>query len=81
MSGADMAESTTPAPPNAPANDLPFPHERPAFVAPKDLLAHSGPIIPPKPVTALDKEQLEGLVRNPRARHGSWAVGRVPVQD
>ena len=41
---------------------------RPAFVSPRTLLEQVRPILPPRSFTALDREQLDGLVlsRNQR---------------
>ena len=36
---------------------------RPAFVSPRTLLEQARPILPPRSFTALDREQLDGLVR------------------
>lgn len=68
MSGADTADSATAATPA-----LPNPHaatnhhvnaqaERPAFVTPRDFLEQGRPIMPPRALTAVDREQLDGLV-------------------
>jgi hypothetical protein len=35
---------------------------RPAFVSPRTLLEQVRPILPPRSFTALDREQLDGLV-------------------
>lgn len=35
---------------------------RPAFVSPRTLLEQARPILPPRSFTALDREQLDGLV-------------------
>ena len=51
MSGAD--ESTDSHADNAAV---------PVFVSPRTLLEPSRPVLPPRAFTALDKEQLEGLV-------------------
>lgn len=67
MSGADTADSATPAPPipHADAHDGPqHQHDRPAFVTPRDFLEQGRPILPPRALTAVDKEQLDGLVRS-----------------
>lgn len=56
MSGADTADPVTPAPANLPDGDV-------SFVAPRTYLEQTKPITPPKPLTALDREQMEGLVR------------------
>lgn len=57
MSGVDTADAASPA------NDAPQPHERPTFVTPRDFLEQGRPILPPQAPTAVDKEQLDGLVR------------------
>lgn len=62
MSGADTAGSASPAPPNLP-NDGQLGHERPAFVTPRDFLQQSRPSLPARALTAVDREQLDGLVR------------------
>jgi 5'-AMP-activated protein kinase regulatory gamma subunit len=62
MSGADTADSATPAPPAALANDAP--HDRPAFVTPRTYLEQGRPVMPPRALTAVDREQLDGLVRD-----------------
>ena len=60
-SGADLASiaatmsGDTEARPNP--NDA-----RPAFVSPRTLLEQARPILPPRSFTALDREQLDGLV-------------------
>ncbi|KAL5395704.1 hypothetical protein PMIN06_003571 [Paraphaeosphaeria minitans] len=54
MSGADTADSVA-------ANDVLQPHERPTFVTPRDFLEQGRPILPPRALTAVDKEQLDGL--------------------
>jgi hypothetical protein len=58
MSGADTTESAT----NALNGDA-----RPAFVTPRDLLQQSRAPLPPKEpppqLSAIDREQLDGLVR------------------
>jgi hypothetical protein len=63
MSGVDTADSTT----NALSNDA-----RPAFVTPRDLLQQSRAPLPPKEqprqLSAVDREQLDGLVRDPVSR-------------
>ncbi|KAF2269884.1 nuclear protein SNF4 [Lojkania enalia] len=59
MSGADIADSVTPASINATASDVP--QDQPAFVAPRTYLEQVRPIIPPKPLTAMDWEQMEAL--------------------
>jgi hypothetical protein len=61
MSGADAADSTTPAPIGLSGNDVPL-GQQPGFVAPRTYLEQTRPIQPPKPLTALDREQMEGLV-------------------
>jgi len=57
MSGVDTADSTT----NALPSDA-----RPAFVTPRDLLQQSRAPLPPKEqprqLSAVDREQLDGLV-------------------
>ncbi|KAF2470174.1 nuclear protein SNF4 [Lindgomyces ingoldianus] len=60
MSGADLAETTTPAPPpNATtASDVP---ERPLFVAPRTYLEQAKPIMPQKLLTVLEREQMDAL--------------------
>jgi 5'-AMP-activated protein kinase regulatory gamma subunit len=35
---------------------------RPTFVSPRTLLEQARPILPPRTFTALDREQLDGLV-------------------
>jgi hypothetical protein len=67
MSGADTADSAPPAPPNPhadPHDGLQQQHDRPAFVTPRDFLEQGRPILPPRALTAVDKEQLDGLVRS-----------------
>ena len=63
MSGVDTADSTT----KALSNDA-----RPAFVTPRDLLQQSRAPLPPKEqprqLSAVDREQLDGLVRDPVSR-------------
>ncbi|KAF1967891.1 CBS-domain-containing protein [Bimuria novae-zelandiae CBS 107.79] len=63
MSGADTADSATSAPPNTHtnANDVPQPHERLTFVTPRDFLEQGRPILPPRALTTVDREQLDGL--------------------
>ena len=61
MSGADTADPPTTANPN----DVSQPHDRPTFVTPRDFLEHGRPKLPPRALTAADKEQLDGLVRDP----------------
>jgi 5'-AMP-activated protein kinase regulatory gamma subunit len=75
MSGADTADSATPAPPNPPtaANDAPQPHDRPTFVTPRDFLEQGRPILPPRALTAVDREQLDGLVRASATPKCAWA--------
>ncbi|KAF2654639.1 nuclear protein SNF4 [Lophiostoma macrostomum CBS 122681] len=60
MSGADTADSTAPAPIGLAGNDVPL-GQQPGFVAPRTYLEQTRPMQPPKPVTALDREQMEGL--------------------
>ncbi|KAL5447276.1 hypothetical protein PMIN05_002159 [Paraphaeosphaeria minitans] len=66
MSGADTADSVA-------ANDVLQPHERPTFVTPRDFLEQGRPILPPRALTAVDKEQLDGLVRVPPSLVLAWA--------
>ena len=75
MSGADTADPATSAPPNPPttANDAPQPHERPTFVTPRDFLEQRRPILPPRALTAVDKEQLDGLVCACLTLEFAWA--------
>ena len=54
MSGVDTADSAT--------SSLLMNDARPAFVSPRTLLEQARPTVPPKTVTALDREQLDGLV-------------------
>ncbi|KAF2867636.1 hypothetical protein BDV95DRAFT_597849 [Massariosphaeria phaeospora] len=61
MSGVDMVDSAMPAPENDTISDLPLGQGPPAFVAPRTYLERTDPIGPPKPVTAVDREQMEGL--------------------
>ncbi|KAF2182013.1 nuclear protein SNF4 [Zopfia rhizophila CBS 207.26] len=61
MSGADMADSTTPAPLTAIASDTIPGQEPPGFVQPRTYLEQAKPITPPKPLSAIDREQMEGL--------------------
>lgn len=62
MSGADVAESTTaPAPLNPAINDSAVGHERSGFVQPRTYLEPAEPIIPAKPLSPIDQEQIEGL--------------------
>lgn len=57
MSGPDAADSTTaPAALNTHANDI-VPG---AFVAPRTYLEPTRPVV--RPMTAIDREQMEGLV-------------------
>jgi hypothetical protein len=62
MSGVDTADSAT----NSLDNDA-----RPAFVTPRDLLQHSRSPFPPqeqpRQLSAVDREQLDGLVRERHA--------------
>ena len=64
MSGVDAADSTT----NALGSDA-----RPAFVTPRDLLQQSRAPLPPKEqprqLSAIDREQLDGLVWQCSAGH------------
>lgn len=46
---------------------------RPTFVSPRTLLEQARPILPPRTFTALDREQLDGLVP-PRAAHAPPAA-------
>ena len=75
MSGADTADPAPPAPappnPHADANDESAAHERPAFVTPRDFLEQGRPILPSRALTSVDREQLDGLVRNPSAAQAS----------
>lgn len=61
MSGADTADSTMPAPPSAPVADEHH-AQQPAFVAPRTYLSQTRPASAPRPLTALDREQMEGLI-------------------
>lgn len=61
MSGPDAADSSAPAVANPHANDVVL-GQQPAFVAPRTYLEQARPIVPPKPMTAVDREQMEGLV-------------------
>jgi hypothetical protein len=64
MSGSDAADSAMPAPSYPtplPANDLPL-GQPPPFVAPRTYLEQAKPQGSPKPMTAIDREQMEGLV-------------------
>jgi hypothetical protein len=58
-SGADLASiaATMSGDTEARPNDA-----RPAFVSPRTLLEQARPILPPRSFTALDREQLDGLV-------------------
>jgi len=60
MSGADTADSATPVPAAALANDAPS--DRLAFVTPRTYLEQGRPVMPPRALTAVDREQLDGLV-------------------
>jgi 5'-AMP-activated protein kinase regulatory gamma subunit len=51
MSGADALASDAP------------PHDGPAFVTPRTYLEQGRPVMPPRALTAVDREQLDGLVR------------------
>ena len=63
MSGADVAESTTaPAPLNPTIIDSATGHERSGFVQPRTYLEPAEPITPTKPLSPIDREQIEGLV-------------------
>lgn len=75
MSGADTAGSATSTPRNPPtaANDVLQPHDRPTFVTPRDFLEQGRPILPPRALTAVDKEQLDGLVRACATLGRAWA--------
>jgi len=54
MSGADVAD------PAAPVKDVPLLAGQPAFVAPRTYLDQARPMVP-LPLSAIDREQLEGL--------------------
>lgn len=56
MSGADTADSA-----HAHANDMPVSLDRPTFVTPRDFLEQGRPSLS-RALTAIDKEQLDGLV-------------------
>lgn len=74
MSGSDTADSANPA--TFASNDVPVGHE-PAFAAPSTFLSQTRPVAPPKPLTPLDKEQMEGLVRHqaaPRLLGSAWNI-------
>ncbi|KAF2798279.1 nuclear protein SNF4 [Melanomma pulvis-pyrius CBS 109.77] len=58
MSGVDIADSAVPAPTTLPASDVPLPA---AFVTPRTYLDQMRPVIPPAPLSAVDREQMEGL--------------------
>ncbi|KAF2278804.1 CBS-domain-containing protein [Westerdykella ornata] len=60
MSGPDAADPSTPAPEKPPAKDVVIP-QQPAIVAPRTFLEPARPIMPPTPLSAIDREQMEGL--------------------
>jgi hypothetical protein len=60
MSG-DTADST-PAPAGALRNEVT--HDRPVFVAPRTYLEQGRPAMSQRALTAVDREQLDGLVRD-----------------
>jgi hypothetical protein len=66
MSGGDTTDSAT----NALNSDA-----RPAFVTPRDLLQQSrapcAPKEPPRQLSAIDREQLDGLVRQGLIANGN----------
>lgn len=64
MSGVDTADSATSAPTTAPANDASLGPERLAFVTPRTYLEQARPAMSPRALTAVDREQLDGLVRD-----------------
>lgn len=59
MSGADTLDSASPDPTNVPSSDVPPASGKPAFVAPRTYLNQRP--IPPTPLSAVDREQMEGL--------------------
>ncbi|KAF2250869.1 nuclear protein SNF4 [Trematosphaeria pertusa] len=61
MSGVDTADSATSAPTTAPANDASLGPERLAFVTPRTYLEQARPAMSPRALTAVDREQLDGL--------------------
>lgn len=59
---ADIADSEMPAPTNVPVSDVPLAAPgKPAFVAPRTYLDQARPTIPPTSLSAVDREQMEGL--------------------
>jgi hypothetical protein len=70
MSGPDAADPPAPAPQNPHDVALGSP---PAFVAPRTYLEQARPIVPPKPMSAVDREQMEGLV-------GTGSCGKLEEQ-
>ncbi|KAF2710217.1 CBS-domain-containing protein [Pleomassaria siparia CBS 279.74] len=61
MSGVDIADSAMAAPPNVPISDVSQAQGKPAFVAPRTYLDQTRPVVPPTPLSAVDREQMEGL--------------------
>jgi hypothetical protein len=61
MSGAGILDSATPGPTHVPSSDVPPASGTPAFVAPRTYLDQNRPMIPSTPLSAVDREQMEGL--------------------
>lgn len=61
MSGADTADAALPRSELLHATS-PLGHERLPFVAPRTYLEQGRPMMPPRALTAADREQLDGLV-------------------
>lgn len=57
MSGVDTADSAT----AAAATDASTAHDRLPFVTPRTYLEQGRPAMPPRALTAADREQLDGL--------------------
>lgn len=61
MSGVDTAGPAASVAANPPAADASLGPDRPAFVTPRTYLEQGRPVMPSRALTAVDREQLDGL--------------------